>query len=107
LKGFNIFLNFTEIQEHIDTEYAKIGQVPEITLFPRWLAQTKIYNIDKTLNTSSYMIAGKQEMERKIGVAAGFPIDELKRGELITTKDVAQVLNADQGDTVTVDFDLF
>ena len=48
------------------------------------------------------MVAGDSLHERKVGVAAGFPIRQLKRHEAITTNDVLAVLGAKAGDQVQV-----
>jgi hypothetical protein len=74
---------------------------------PRWIAQTRVFNPERTFNTSSYMVAGDSIRERNIGIAPGFPIRRLKRHELITTNDIAAVLGLKQGDQIQVDFDLF
>lgn len=67
-------------------------------LFPRWFAQTKLMNLNKSKSTSAYMIAGDSLHERKIGHAVGFPIRQLHRHEAITTNDVMSVLGAKVGD---------
>lgn len=76
-------------------------------MFPRWLAQTKISNVERTSNTSAYMVAGDSIRERNIGVARGFPINKLGRHELITTQEIAHVLGVEEGDNLAIDFDLF
>jgi len=48
------------------------------------------------------MVAGDSLHERKVGVAQGFPIRQLKRDEAITTNDVLSVLGADIGDQMQV-----
>ena len=57
-----------------------------------------MFNSDKTVNTSAYMIAGDTIRERNIGVAPKFPHIKMQRGEIATTKDIASVLGVKQGD---------
>lgn len=101
------FINYTEIKEDIDAIYDKKGIPPPVGLFPRWYAQTKLENLKDQKFTSAYMVAGDSLHERKVGVAQGFPIRQLKRDEAITTNDVLSVLGAEIGDQMQVSFDLF
>lgn len=58
----------------IDQIYEKKGVEPPVGLFPRWYAQTKLENLSEGKFTSAYMVAGDSLHERKVGVAAGFPV---------------------------------
>jgi hypothetical protein len=94
------FVNYTEIVEHIESVYDSYGEDPPVELFPRWVAQTRIFNADHTRNTSSYMIAGDTVTERNTGMAPGFPIHKLGPKEMITTSDIASVLGVVEGDKI-------
>ena len=94
------FINYTQIAGDIDAIYDKKGVEPPVRLFPRWFAQTKLVNPEAGKFTSAYMIAGDSLHERKVGVAPGFPIRQLKRHEVITTNDVLSVLGAQVGDQI-------
>lgn len=41
-------------------------------------------------------------IERDIGVAVGFPTYILKRGEIIATSDLLDILGLDQGDEIEI-----
>lgn len=94
------FINYTQISADIDKIYEKKGVEPPVSLFPRWIAQTKLENPSQSKFTSAYMISGDSLHERQIGLAKGFPIRELKRHEMITTNDVLSVLGAQVGDQI-------
>lgn len=67
-------VNFTELQKISYDAYEAKGHESPIELFPRWVAQTTLYNPDNKLkNTTANMIAGDSLLERKINVAPGFP----------------------------------
>ena len=79
-KSWAPFINYTEVQSDIESIYKKKGVEPPVGLFPRWYAQTKLENLNAEegkLFTSAYMVAGDSLHERKVGVAAGFPIRQL------------------------------
>ena len=61
---------------------------------------TKLENPNVGTQTSAFMVAGDSLHERKIGLAKGFPIRELKRHEIITTTDVMSVLGTKPGDQI-------
>lgn len=96
----NPFINYTHINEHMEDVYQELDKESNIKLTPRWIAQTRIFNTERTLNTSSYMVAGDSIRERNIGIAPGFPIEKLERHELITTHDIANVLGLKIGDQI-------
>lgn len=53
------------------------------------------------------MIAGNSKLENEIGFANGFPNIELQRSEIIILQDVLDVLDLDEGDEVSIHYDLF
>ena len=53
------------------------------------------------------MIAGNSTLENEMGIAAGFPQIDLKRGEIIVLKDILDVINAKEGDEVELNFEIF
>jgi hypothetical protein len=69
--------------------------------------QSRLFNQERSMNISSYLVAGNTEKERNLGVSVGFPHKKLQRGEMITTKDIANVLGSKEGDTISAEFDLF
>ena len=71
------FVNYTAVEERAREIYPDPNKQP-VDLFPRWLSQTSLYNIERTKSTSAFMIAGDSKKERNIGVAPDFPIDVLK-----------------------------
>ena len=74
IKAMNPFINYTEINAHMEGIYAELDKPMDVELTPRWIAQTRVFNTDRTFNTSSYMVAGDSIRERNIGIAPGFPI---------------------------------
>lgn len=77
------------------------GKEIPIELFPRWMAQSTLFNTQvKDRNTTAYMIAGNSTLERMIGVAPEFPNKIFKRDEIATTTDVMDLLGVKQGDTI-------
>ena len=71
------FVNYTAVEERAREAYPDNNLQP-IDLFPRWLSQTSLYNLERTKSTSAFMIAGDSKKERNIGIAPGFPINVLK-----------------------------
>lgn len=91
----------------MDNDFKKKGRTSNVELFPRWMAQTTLSNPEMDISTSAYMIAGDSKLERKIQIARGFPNDILKKGEIVTTSDVMNLLNAEVGDKLVAEYDMF
>ena len=98
-------VNYTDISALIDQEYK--NRTKPIELFPRWFAQTKLYNENREFHTQAYVFAGDSRLERNIRIAPGFPNNILGKDEMITTHDVMSLLNINVGDMVEADIDLF
>ena len=98
-------VNFVELEKVIEKAYAGVERPVEI--FPRWMAQTVLYNTERTHKTQAYLIAGDQSLERNLGIAPGFPRMQLKKDEMITTTDVMSLLNLKVGEEMNVDIDFF
>lgn len=91
-------VNFTELSQIAQNAYRSKGLESPIELFPRWIAQTTLFNPDfKTRNTTAHMIAGDSHLERKINVAPEFPKRTFARNELATTDDVMNILGLKEG----------
>lgn len=89
-------VNFTALSEKANSIYANSSH--PIELFPRWIAQSTLYNPSNFVhNTSAHMIAGDSYLERKINVAPEFPKILLKRNEMVTSADVMRILNLEEG----------
>lgn len=94
-------VNFTELEQTALDAYGKYGKETPIELFPRWVAQTTLYNPQmKSKSTTAHMIAGDSYLERKINVAPEFPKMLLARHELTTSTDVMQLLSLEEGQQV-------
>ena len=52
------------------------------------------------------MIAGDSQLENQIGIAKGFPTEELGEGEIIVLQDILDVLGLAPGDSVEVQIDV-
>lgn len=101
-------VNFTELQEIADEAYQSKGFESPIELFPRWIAQTTLFNpAIKTKNTTAHMIAGDSLLERRINVAPAFPKTIFARNELATTFDVMNILGLQDGQQIEAHYDLF
>lgn len=90
-------VNYTQLEEIAQQAYK--GKQTPIELFPRWMAQTTLYNpANRDRNTTAYMIAGNSSLERKIGVAPDFPKKIFGLKEIATTADVVNLLGLTVGD---------
>lgn len=58
------FVSFTKIEETLREYYGEMERPFEV--FPRWIAQTKLFNEEGTNHTSAYMVSADTELERKI-----------------------------------------
>lgn len=100
LKQMNPSINFTQLDEKANRIYDKVAN-PPIELFPRWIAQTTLFNPNNVMaNTSAHMIAGDSYLERKINVAPEFPKMLPERNEIITSGDVMRILDLKEGQSV-------
>ena len=97
------FVDFQMINNHLKDVYSSSDSEQEIDIFPRWIAMTSLYNLERSLQTSAFMIAGDSKLERNIGVAPGFSNKVLKQDEMITTDDIMTVLGLKIGDMISTD----
>ena len=70
--------------------------------FPRWNALGKLSSLDGKKKTSALMVAGDSKRENKIGVANGFPKNDLFAGEVIVLQDALDVLGLNAGDKINI-----
>ena len=94
-------VNFTELEKTAIDAYSAQGLESPIELFPRWVAQSTLYNPEnKQKSTTANLIAGNSKLERKINVAPLFPKNIFAQGELATTMDVLNILGLEEGQEI-------
>ena len=94
------FVNFTLIEETLDEYYGEMERPFEV--FPRWIAQSKIFNDEGTRQSNAYVVAVDSVLERKIIVGHNFPNMVLEQGQMITTTDVLKLLGNNIGDLIEI-----
>lgn len=98
------FVNYTLVEETLKNYYG--DQEPPVELFPRWIAQTKLFNEAHSSQTGAYLVAVDTELERRIVIGHNFPNRVLGVNEMITTTDVLKLLGTQIGEHIEVNVSL-